>query len=214
LHFSAISPALNQHVADVCLEAVKAASQKGITVSVDLNYRAKLWQYGKEPHEVMPQLVKHCDVVMGNIWAANTMLGTAIDEKIHENAAQEKYLLHAKRTSQDIMQQFPKCKVVANTFRFDREGIVYYTSLFTNGEQYNSQQYESATVVDRSGSGDCYMAGLIYGMQNKLQPQETVDFATAAAFGKLQVRGDATDQDVSAIHQIIQSGAVRKGAVS
>ncbi|HYK55470.1 MAG TPA: sugar kinase, partial [Flavisolibacter sp.] len=69
-HFSAISPALNANVAAVCKEAVEAARKKGITISVDLNYRAKLWQWGKQPLEVMPELVQNCDVIMGNLWAA------------------------------------------------------------------------------------------------------------------------------------------------
>lgn len=214
LHFSAISPALNENVAAVCLEAVKAASQKGIMVSIDLNYRSKLWQYGKEPHQVMPQLVEHCDVVMGNIWAANTMLGTAIDENIHENSNREKYLAHAMKTAEEIRQRFPKCRVVANTFRFDRrdESIVYFTSLDVAGEQYNSREYLCTSVVDRSGSGDCYMAGLIYGLRKNQKPQEVVEFASAAAFGKLQEKGDATSQTVETILKNSKSGAAHAGA--
>ena len=198
LHLTAISPALNEQVADVCLEAIEAAAKKGVTISMDLNYRSRLWNWGKEPREVMPAMVQHCDVVMGNIWAANTMLGTAIDENLHEHASREKYLAHAEKTSVEIMERFPKCKVVANTFRFDSNhlDVLYYTSLYTKGQQFNSQEFRCQGVVDRSGSGDCYMAGLIYGQYNHLSPQETVDYATAAAFGKLQEKGDATGQDV------------------
>jgi 2-dehydro-3-deoxygluconokinase len=214
LHFSAISPALNENVAAVCLEAVKAASAKGITVSVDLNYRAKLWQYGKQPHQVMPKLVEHCDVVMGNIWAANTMLGTALDEHIHENSSREKYLAHAKKTSDEIRQRFPKCRVVANTFRFDSsdESIVYFTSLDEKGTQYNSKEYLCESVVDRSGSGDCYMAGLIYSLRKKQRPQDVVEFATAAAFGKLKEKGDATSQTVETILKNSKTGTAHAGA--
>lgn len=202
-HFSAISPALNENVAAVCLEGVKAASQKGLTVSVDLNHRAKLWQYGKSPVEIMPALVDCCDVVMGNIWSANTMLGTPIDETIHHNSSKEKYLAHAKKTAQAIKEHFPKCKAVANTFRFDSgEGAIqYFSSLYTNGQPYHSATYVSNEVKDRSGSGDCYMAGLIYGFVNGLPPQEIVDFATSAAVGKLQEKGDATQQTVDIIQQ-------------
>lgn len=75
-NFTAISPALNANVADVCLEAVEAASRKNITISMDLNHRSRLWKYGKEPIEVMPALAEYCDLMMGNIWAANTLLGT------------------------------------------------------------------------------------------------------------------------------------------
>jgi 2-dehydro-3-deoxygluconokinase len=202
-HFTAISPALNANVADVCLEAVEVAHRKGIKISIDLNYRSRLWKWGKEPVDVIPNLVQYCDVVMGNIWAANTMLGTSIDEQIHDNASREKYLAHAKKTSVEIMEQFPKCKVVANTFRFDSEknDVLYYTSLYANSQQYNSQSFTCQGVVDRSGSGDCFMAGLIYGLYNNLSPQDVVDYATAAAFGKLQEQGDATGQDVLTVSE-------------
>ena len=198
-HFTAISPAINENVADVCLEALEAASKKNITISVDLNYRSKLWKYGKQPVEVMPQLVRYCDVIMGNIWSANTLLGTAIDENIHAKKTKQAYTDHAETTAREIMQKFPKCKVVANTFRFDSESdhIFYYTTLLINGKAYISNEFTCAGVVDRSGSGDCFMAGLIYGLlTNPDQPQDLLNYATAAAFGKLQEQGDATEQDV------------------
>jgi len=206
--FSAISPAINENVADVCLEALEAASKRNITISFDLNYRSRLWNYGKKPIEVIPQLVEHCDVIMGNIWSANTLLGIPVDERIHDKKSRQAYLDHAKQTSLDIMARFPKCKAVANTFRFDSVSnhILYYTSLFTNGQQYNSPEFSCSGVVDRSGSGDCYMAGLIYGLYNKMEPQEIVNYATAAAFGKLQEQGDATGQDALKIAKASSEG--------
>jgi 2-dehydro-3-deoxygluconokinase len=151
---------------------------------------------------------------MGNIWAAALMLRTAIDEDIHENATTEKYLTHAHSTSLEVMEKFPKCKMVANTFRLDKNNIQYFTSLYTNGSQFNSKEYACDTVVDRAGSGDCFMAGLIYGTTHKLSPQETVEFATAAAFGKLQEKGDATNQEVQTIYQTIKTGTVQAVAGS
>ena len=197
-NFTAISPALNENVADVCLEACEAAAQKGITISCDLNYRARLWKYGKEPIEIMPKLAAYCDLLMGNIWSANSLLGTAIDENIHTKGNRKDYLAHAEATAKEVIQKFPKCKTVANTFRFDSESnlLNYYTSLFTDGKSYSSTELSCEGVVDRSGSGDCFMGGLIYGFYNQHQPQEIVDYATAAAFGKLQEQGDATGQDV------------------
>ena len=205
LNLSAISPALNQNVADVCLEAVKAASKMGITISLDLNHRARLWKYGKDPIDVMPQIVEHCNVLMGNIWSANSLLGIAVDEKIHDKKSREAYLQHAKDTALAIIEKFPKVHTVANTFRFDSDlaNITYYTSLYTSGEQYNSDVFTCKGVVDRSGSGDCYMAGLIYGMYNKLSPQDIVSYATSAAFGKLQEMGDSTEQDAFHIKKMM-----------
>ncbi|MBK0383198.1 sugar kinase [Pedobacter sp. SD-b] len=197
-NFTAISPALNERVADVCLEALEAASKKGIVISCDLNYRSRLWKYGKEPIEVMPKLIEYCDVVMGNIWSANSLLGTSIDEKIHQKGKRSDYLAHAERTAKEIIDKFVKVKSVANTFRFDSDAneLKYYTSLFTDGKSFHSTEHNCEGVVDRSGSGDCFMAGLIYGFYNHHQPQEIIDYATTAAFGKLQEHGDATGQDI------------------
>ena len=95
LHLSAISPALNAGVARACKELVQAASEKGITISMDLNHRAQLWNYGAKPTEVMPELVEHCDIVMGNIWSANALLGIPLDADIH--AKGKRFRLHRAR---------------------------------------------------------------------------------------------------------------------
>lgn len=198
-HFTAISPALNQSIADVCLEALQAASKKGLKISVDLNYRSKLWNYGKDPREIMPKLVRYCHLIMGNIWSANSLLGIDVDEHIHQDGTKQGYLNHAVKTSKAIMAQFPNCEAVANTYRFDSndEQILYYTSLQLKDTSYASQEFSCAGVVDRSGSGDCFMAGLIYGfITHPNDPEELLNYATAAAFGKLQEQGDATEQDI------------------
>lgn len=196
-NLSAISPALNQNIADVCLEAVKAASAKNIPVSLDLNYRSRLWKYGKSPLEIMPELASYCDLLMGNIWSASDLLGISVDPDIHAKNSRQAYLDHAEATSREIMERFPKCQSAANTFRFDQsEELLYYTALFTAGKQFSSDDFSCRRVVDRSGSGDCFMAGLIYGFYNRHEPQDIVNYAAAAAFGKLQEQGDSTDQDV------------------
>lgn len=100
LHFSAISPALNQGVAEVCEEGLKAATGKGIMISVDLNYRAKLWQYGVAPTAVMPRLVEYCDLVMGNLWAAEKMLGIPVDVELTEGGGKKiSWSMHGGRVS-------------------------------------------------------------------------------------------------------------------
>lgn len=211
INFSAISPALNENVADVCLEALEAASAKNITISVDLNYRSRLWKYGQQSIQIMPSLLEYCDVVMGNIWSANTLLGIPVDEHLHDKRSRHAYNDHAAATAIEIMKRFPKCKIVANTFRFDGDAnhILYYTSLFTEGQPFNSHEYTCIGVADRSGSGDCFMAGLIYGLYNNHAPQELLNYATAAAFGKLQEVGDATGQDVLTVSKIDQNNSTK-----
>jgi len=205
-HFSAICPAINQSIADVCLEALKVAASKNITISLDLNYRAKLWKYGKDPIEILPELAKYCSLIMGNVWAANKMLGTALhdDLKPSEGYAKETLLQQATNTSKEILSLFSACKAVANTFRFDNgKGIRYYTTLYSNDKLTVSPVYVSDEILDKVGSGDCFMAGLIYGFYNNLTETETLDFATAAAYDKLYIPSDATISTVSDIEKRI-----------
>lgn len=197
-HFTAISPALNETAVAVCREALEAAQRKGITISVDLNYRARLWQYGKAPATVMPELVQYCDVIMGNIWAANTLLGISLDKTVEQIDRKESYLEHAVKTSEEIQQKFPKCSTIAHTFRFDEAptGIKYYAALYQGKTLYCSPQFQSQQITDKAGSGDCFMAGLIYGLEQDHMAQRIIDFAAAAAFGKLSETGDASSQTI------------------
>jgi len=198
LNLSAISPALNRDVADACLEAVEQASARGITVSIDLNYRSRLWKYTHDPVSVMAPIAQHCDVIMGNLWSANSLLGIPVDEHIHDHRCKQAYLDHALATSEAIMRQYPKCNTVANTFRFDQQAgdILYYTTLHHEGAFCTSRELTATQVVDRSGSGDCFMAGLIYGLYHKHGSEALLNHATAAAFAKLQEAGDTTEQDI------------------
>lgn len=204
-HFSAICPALTLNTAYLCEEALKAAEERNITISVDLNYRAKLWQYGKSPKDVMPMLAKYCDLIMGNIWAAEKMLDVVVGQEVTESGQKSIYLKEAQKSSEEIMRRFPKCKAVANTFRFDGgSDISYYCALYTDGHLYHSAEYCTETVVDKVGSGDCFMAGLIYGYCNQWSAPEVIDFATAAAYEKLFIWGDATTSTVEQINQAIK----------
>lgn len=204
-HFSAISPALNEDIAAVCLEAVKAANKKGIPVSVDLNYRAKLWQYGKKPVEVMPALVEYCDVVMGNAWAAESLLGivsplkdsVGIDHSVLEEGANE--------SMQHLRAKFPRAKTLAYTFRLDKE---YFAVINKEEEKARSVVFPIGDAVDRVGSGDCFMGGLIYGLVNNHSAVDIINFAASAAVGKLYEKGDATQQAVNDVRKRLQQHKV------
>ncbi len=205
-HFTAISPALNADIPAVCKEALEAATAKGITISIDLNYRAKLWQYGKKPVNVMPELAQYCDVIMGNIWAANTLLGIPIDKDVEVRHNKQSYIDHSTVTSKAIMKAYPRCKHVAHSFRFDHSngGINYYTTLYTNNHLHISKEYTIDKVTDKIGSGDCFMGGLIYGLYNNYTAEDVINFATAAAVGKLNEFGDATHQTVEQVKKIMK----------
>ena len=205
LHVSAISPALSITAAELCQDLVVAAAGRGLTVSIDLNYRPSLWQYGVPPTSVMPGIVSFCDVIMGNLWSASDLLGVPIDEALIADRNREGFLAHAQFTADALMARYPRCKAVAQTFRFDEPtGLRYFAALNTTDQLNATRQYVTATqqvdsVVSRIGSGDCFMAGLIYGFSRGLAPQAIVDFAAQAAIGKFREPGDVTNQSVDEI---------------
>ena len=199
-HFSAISPALNQTIVDVCEEGLQVAKKLGLTISVDLNYRAKLWQYGKKPYEIMPALCSYATVIMGNVWSAHQLLATTLDPLLNEVCETSFYIEKAKKVAEEIFSTFPTCNYVANTYRFSEESSIdYYATLTTKKEHVISTAYHTDVVVDKVGSGDCFMAGLIYSDLQQMSPQEQINFATSAAFGKLQEVGDSTRQTIQQI---------------
>lgn len=197
-HWSALTPALSDPLVSVCKEALEVARNKGLVISVDLNYRNKLWNYGKQPIEVMPDLLSYCDVVMGNIWAANKMLGTPVLETLERNTPADTYFEQAKESARNVFERLPQCKHLAYTFRFMDSAThnLLYGTYHTRSGDFMSTIHETNKVIDRIGSGDAFMAGLIYALVSGKNGQEIVDTATAAGFKKLFVRGDFGNGDL------------------
>ena len=114
-HWTGITPAVSQGAANACREAIEVANRMGVTVSTDLNYRKNLWKYGKTAREVMPELVKGCDIILGNEEDAAMALDIHPDgvdvTKGHVEA--EAYL----SVSEKIMKHAPRCKKVITTLR-------------------------------------------------------------------------------------------------
>ena len=212
-HWSGITPALSQSAAEICLEAVKKASEKGITVSCDLNYRNKLWNYGKEAAEVMPELVAGCDIIMGNEEDAEKTLDIKAEDTdvLAGNIKAEAY----RSVSEQIMKRFPKAKKVITTLR----GSISASHNTWSGVLYNgetlikSPEYNITHIVDRIGGGDAFMAGLIYGMINWQDDQKALDFAAAASCLKHTIHGDfnlVTVEEVEILMSGDKSGRVKR----
>lgn len=188
-HWSAITPALSENLAAVCEEALIEAQKMGITISADLNHRPLLWK-DRDPIVVMTPLVKYCNVVMGNLWSAEKLLGIKFPE-IQAGADDKVYQEAALQSSQQLQQRFPQCKQVAYTFRFsDQEGIRYFSTLFENGVLYTSARLSTAHVTERVGSGDSFMAGLIYTNVHSFSSQARINHANRCGFSKFFVEGD------------------------
>ncbi|MDA3929372.1 MAG: sugar kinase [Prolixibacteraceae bacterium] len=212
-HWTGITPAISQGAADVCLEAIKIANEKGITVSTDLNYRKNLWNYGKTAGEVMPELVAGCDVILGNEEDAAMVLdihpdGVDVTGGHVEGAAYES-------VSKKIMQQFPRCKKVITTLR----GSVSanhnsWSGVLWDGEKlYEAPTYQITHIVDRVGGGDSFMGGLIYGLLTWPEnDQKALEFAVAASCLKHTVYGDYNRVTVEEVTKLM--GGDASGRVS
>jgi 2-dehydro-3-deoxygluconokinase len=190
-HWTGITPAISQTAATVCLEAIKAANKKGITVSTDLNYRKYLWKYGKQAGEVMPELVAGCDIILGNEEDAEKVFGiksAGLDvTKGHVEAQQYQSIC------EQLMKKFPKAKKVIITLRGSVSASHNnWSGVLWNGKKlYEARTYEITHIVDRVGSGDSFMGGLIYGLLSFPEnDQKALDFAVAASALKHTIEGD------------------------
>lgn len=191
-HWTALTPALSEAHADLCYLAVKEASKRCLVISVDLNYRNRLWQYGKDPIEVMPRLVEYCDIVMGNIWAANKMLGTRMEDVWSTDRAELDYFSISKEVAKELMSKYSNCKHLAFTFRFmdTAKHNLLYATYHNEDVDCISEHFETFDLVDRIGSGDAFMGGLIAGLIKGYTEKNLIDFATEIGYKKLFVKGD------------------------
>ncbi len=212
-HWTGITPAISEGAAKVCLEAVRAANAKGITVSCDLNYRKNLWKYGKSAQEVMPELVACCDVILGNEEDAEKALGIkpeGVDVsggKVNADA----YL----SVSKQIMRQFPRAKKVITTLRssINANNNNWAGVLYDGQTLYKSPEYQITHIVDRVGGGDSFMGGLIYGLQTYTgDDQKALNFAVAASCLKHTIYGDYNRVTVDEVEKLM--GGDASGRVS
>lgn len=206
LHWTAITPALNANAASICKELLIAARKRNIIISTDLNHRKLLWQYGKTPDQVMPELVEYCDVIMGNIWAASEMLGIRWDESRLVRGEKTSCMQLSLLLAEKITSRFQQCKHVAFTFRFTEalNSMKYFAALYNPSGLFDSITFERQSIVDSVGSGDSFMAGLIYGMLEGMPGKQLINFAAAAAVSKLNIKGDANTTPVSEINELLK----------
>jgi len=200
-HFSALSAGLNENTAAVCKEALEACARKSITVSVYMHHEPELWLNKNKPIYVMPELLQYCDVLISDVQSIDAMLSIEFPATV--NMHRDETIQHAKQVSQEITKQFKRCKIVANDFCACDTAIEMYGTVFTNNNLYVSASYKSNEIVDKAGSGDCFAAGFIYGIYNHLPFQQMINFAAAAGFQKLFVKGDRINKTAEEIKSFI-----------
>jgi 2-dehydro-3-deoxygluconokinase len=203
-HWTGITPAISAGAAAVCLEAVKTAKALGLTVSCDLNYRKKLWKWGKRPEEVMPELVSHSDVAVGNEEDAEKVFGIrAPDVDVVAGQVQaEKYRFVCRK----LAKRFPNLETVAITLRgsISASHNTWSGVLWQGDQFYTCPVFDVTHIVDRVGGGDAFAAGLIYGLRRYgNDPQKVLNYAVAASCLKHSVFGDSNLVTVSEVEKLV-----------
>ena len=164
-HWTGITPAISEGAADVCLAAAQVAKEMGLTVSCDLNFRAKLWKWGKKAGEVMPELVRHSDVAIGNEEDADRVFGIkAPDADVSSGKVEAEGYRYVCAT---LAERFPNLSAIAITLRgsLSASHNTWSGVLWRKGAFYSAPVYDIVHIVDRVGGGDSFGAGLIYGLR-------------------------------------------------
>lgn len=207
-HWTGITPAVSEGAAEVCLEACEIASKKGLTISTDLNFRNKLWKWGKTAGEVMEKLVSHCDIILGNEEDAEMVFGIkpeGVDIKSGhlEGAAYES-------VGKQLMAKFPKARKIIITLR----GSISASHNSWSGVMWDGKKlieaptYQITHIVDRVGGGDSFMGGLIYGLITyPKDDQRALNFAVAASCLKHTIKGDFNRVTVDEVEKLMMGDA-------
>ncbi len=190
-HITGITPALSQSAADAAIEAVHMARNAGVKVSIDLNFRKKLWKYGKSAPQVMGEMVKYADLIVANEEDIQKSLGIepeGIDvTQGHLNT--DDYRKLAER----VKKVYPNLQEVAITLRESLSADHNRWSACLAGRTgfYLSKKYDITDIIDRVGGGDSFSAGIIYGLLNFPHDEEkALNFAVAASALKHSIPGD------------------------
>jgi 2-dehydro-3-deoxygluconokinase len=205
-HITGITPALSQSAAELSLEAVQAAREKGLTVSCDYNYRKKLWKYGKAAPEVMTELVRYVDVGIANEEDCQRSLGISVEAGAWEQALQAGELDPGKYRAlcERVMEAFPNLKYQAITLResYSASHNGWSACLHNGQDFFLSTRYDITHIVDRVGGGDSFSAGLIYGLITAMEDVEALAFAVAASCLKHSIPGDANLASVDEVKRL------------
>lgn len=183
-HLTGITPALGDELAKASIEAVKAAKRLGLTVSCDINYRAKLWDK-ETAGRVMSEILSYTDIYIGGRGQAEDLFGIKADLKSESDYAAY------KPVAEELAGRFG-LKQVAITLRttLSSDRNKWAALLYDGKNHFISREYD-ISIVDRVGGGDSFAAGLIYALEDGMNTRSAVEFAAAASCLKLTVEGDA-----------------------
>lgn len=202
-HFTGITPALGDNVAEICLDAVKACRAKGIKISCDLNFRKNLWT-SEKAGKVMGELMQYVDVCIANEEDADKVFGIKPDHNDVDSGKlnREGYIDVAKKLSERF-----GCEKVAITLResISANDNNWAAMLYDGEKAYFSKKY-AVHIVDRVGGGDSFGAGLIYSLLSCYDMQDTIEFAVAASCLKHSIEYDFNRVSVDEVKALVKGG--------
>ena len=209
-HITGITPALGCNLVEICIDACRKAKEKGIKISCDLNYRAKLWSKD-EARTAMTKICKYVDVLIANEEDAENVFGIKanstdvvlgkVDKDSYKTVAEKLYSL----------------------FNFEYVAFTFRESYSANDNGWSGMLYDGKTfyfskeyvihIVDRVGGGDSFGAGLIYSILHNKEKQDVIDFAVAASSLKQSIEGDYNRVSVEEVKKLANgdgSGRVQR----
>lgn len=212
-HWTGITPAISKETAQACLHAVKEASIRGITISCDLNYRKKLWQWGGDVKVIMEELVQYCDVILGNEEDAEKIFG--IKPENGNVMSGEVSANEYEQVCKALQSKFPKAKKIIITLRSSvNANHNNWSGVLYNGKELlRAPEYQITHIVDRVGGGDSFMGGLIFGLLHYKDDRLALNFATAASCLKHTIVGDVNRVSIEEVEQLMKgdtSGRVNR----
>ena len=186
-HWSGITPAISDEAAELTKLACQAAKRHGATVSVDLNFRKKLWTKEKA-QSIMRPLMEYVDVCIGNEEDAELCLGFKPDADVNAGKTDAE----GYKTIFEQMRKEFGFKYVISTLRESLSASHNgWKAMIYNGEEfYVSKRYDILPIVDRVGGGDSFSGGVIHGLLTKPTQGEALEFAVAASALKHTINGD------------------------
>jgi len=211
-HWTGITPAVSKGAAEACIEAVKKAKDKGLTISCDLNYRGKLWKWGKPPEKVMSELLKYVDILICNEEDAEKVFGIK-DPGINVSKGE----IEANRyrfVTEKLKERFPNLQLIAITLRqsINANHNKWSGVLYDGKKFYIGPNYDITHIVDRVGAGDVFAAGLIYMLLHNDDKQKALDFAVAISCLKHTLYGDSCVIKIDEVEKLIKG--VTTGRIS
>ena len=207
-HWSGITPAISDKAAELTKLACEAAKRQGVTVSVDLNFRKKLWT-SQKAQSIMRPLMEYVDVCIGNEEDAELCLGFKPDADVEGGKTDaEGY----KKIFEQMMKEFG-FKYVVSTLResYSATHNGWKAMIYDGKEFYVSKRYDIDPIIDRVGGGDSFSGGLIHGLLTYTTQGEALEFAVAASALKQTIPGDFNLVSVSEVEAL--AGGAANGRV-